>query len=134
MIWSYNARYDWSWWMLYVLFSHFRPRDGKFRPMREHPRVYVCRFNLKVYIGKVTRSVILWGYHPTLKLSGIPTFTLIVSLTYSMDNIEINLQYSIKFLAIGIYMSRGYSATPLWGLSRNSADAGIFSWKFLGYI
>ena len=26
--------------------------------------------------------VILWGYHPTLKLSGIPTFTLIISLTY----------------------------------------------------
>ena len=24
-------------------------------------------------------------------------------------------------------MSRGYSATPLWGLSRNSAVAGIFS-------
>ena len=23
-------------------------------------------------------------------------------------------------------MSRGYSATPLWGLSRNSAVAGIF--------
>ena len=31
--------------------------------------------------------VILWGYHPTLKLSGILTFNLIVSLTYSMDNI-----------------------------------------------
>ena len=30
--------------------------------------------------------VILWGYHPTLKFSGIPTFTLILSLTYSMDN------------------------------------------------
>ena len=25
--------------------------------------------------------VILWGYHPTLKLSGIPTFNLILSLT-----------------------------------------------------
>ena len=24
--------------------------------------------------------------------------------------------------------------TPLWGLSRNSAVAGIFSWKSLGYI
>ena len=31
--------------------------------------------------------VIFWDYHPTLKLSGIPTFTLIVSLTYSIDNI-----------------------------------------------
>ena len=28
--------------------------------------------------------VILWGYYPTLKLSGIPTFT---SIVYSMDNI-----------------------------------------------
>ena len=27
----------------------------------------------------------LWGYHHSLKLSGIPTFTLIVSLTYNMD-------------------------------------------------
>ena len=26
-------------------------------------------------------------------------------------------------------MSRGYSATPLWGLCRISAVAGIFSWK-----
>ena len=41
--------------------------------------------------------VILWGYHPTLKLSGIPTFTLIISLTYSMDNILIKLQYSKNF-------------------------------------
>ena len=27
------------------------------------------------------------GYHPTLKLSGIPTFTFIVSITHRMDNI-----------------------------------------------
>ena len=27
------------------------------------------------------------GYHPTLKLSGFPTFTFIVSLTHRMDNI-----------------------------------------------
>ena len=31
-------------------------------------------------------------------------------------------------------MSRGYSATPLWGVSRNSAVAGIFGGKCLGYI
>ena len=31
--------------------------------------------------------VFLAGYHPTLKLSGIPTFTFIVSLTHRMDNI-----------------------------------------------
>ena len=31
--------------------------------------------------------VFFGGYHPTLKLSGIPTFTFIVSLTHRMDNI-----------------------------------------------
>ena len=36
---------------------------------------------------KVTRPSFLGGYHPTLKLSGIPTFTFIVSLTHRMDNI-----------------------------------------------
>ena len=36
---------------------------------------------------KVTRPSFLGGYHPTLKLSGFPTFTFIVSLTHRMDNI-----------------------------------------------
>ena len=37
---------------------------------------------------KVTRhSFFGGGYHPTLKLSGIPIFTFIVSLTHRMDNI-----------------------------------------------
>ena len=36
---------------------------------------------------KVTRPSFLGGYHPTLKLSGIPTFTFIASLTHRMDNI-----------------------------------------------
>ena len=36
---------------------------------------------------KVTRPSFFGGYHPTLKLSGIPTFTFIVSLTHRMDNI-----------------------------------------------
>ena len=31
--------------------------------------------------------VFFGGYHPTLKLSGIPTYTFIVSLTHRMDNI-----------------------------------------------
>ena len=39
------------------------------------------------YIKSLKNEVILWGYHPSLKLSGIPTFPLIVSLTHSMDNI-----------------------------------------------
>ena len=38
-------------------------------------------------VFKVTRPSFLEGYHPTLKLSGIPTFTFIVSLTHRMDNI-----------------------------------------------
>ena len=46
---------------------------------------------------KVTRPSFLGGYHPTLKLSGIPTFTFIVSLTHRMDNIQINLQYNKIF-------------------------------------
>ena len=50
----------------------------------------------KVYYGKllngefkVTRPSFFFGggvYHPTLKLSGIPTITFIVSLTHRMDN------------------------------------------------
>ena len=54
---------------------------------------------------KVTRPSFFFGgggYYPTLKLSGIPSFTFILSLTHRMDNIEINLQYNIKFLAIGV--------------------------------
>ena len=63
---------------------------------------------------KVTRPSFFFGggYHPTLKLSGIPTFTFIASLTHRMDDIYINLQYNIKFLAIGVN-ARGYNATPL---------------------
>ena len=41
-------------------------------------------------IFKVTRPSFFGGeggYHPTLKLSAIPTFTFIVSLTLRMDNI-----------------------------------------------
>ena len=36
---------------------------------------------------KVTRPSFFGGYHPTLTLSGIPTFTFIASLTHRMDNI-----------------------------------------------
>ena len=39
-------------------------------------------------VFKVTRPRFFGGgYHPTLKLSGIPTSTFIVSLTHRMDNI-----------------------------------------------
>ena len=31
-------------------------------------------------------------------------------------------------------MSRGYNATPLWGLSRKSAVAGIFLWRGLHVV
>ena len=36
---------------------------------------------------KVTRPSFFGAYHPTLKLSGIPTFTFSVSLTHRMDNL-----------------------------------------------
>ena len=71
----------------------------KFRLMHVHPRAYVCIIHEKtkgkfpeehhvVWLGKTKHTrykgglrwldpFILWGYHPTLKLSGIPTFTLI---------------------------------------------------------
>ena len=45
-------------------------------------------FKLEKIALKVTRPSFFGGvYHPTLKLSGIPTFTFIVSLTHRMDNI-----------------------------------------------
>ena len=44
-------------------------------------------YNFFLLEFKVTRPSFLGGYHPTLKLSGIPTFTFIVSLTHRMDNI-----------------------------------------------
>ena len=53
-----------------------------------------------------------------LKLPGIPTFTFMVGLTYSMDNIQINLQYSIKFLAIGVNVTWLYCHTSLGSESK----------------
>ena len=41
----------------------------------------------KIYSLRWLDPVFFGGYHPTLKLSGIPTFTFIVSLTHRMDNI-----------------------------------------------
>ena len=44
----------------------------------------------KLIVSSVLRCldpVFFGGYHPTLKLSGIPTFTFIVSLTHRVDNI-----------------------------------------------
>ena len=77
------------------------------------PWRYASKLNIRTLQGYVLRilaflnlrwldPVFLGGYHPTLKLSGIPTFTFIVSLTHRMDNIKINLQCNIKFLAIGV--------------------------------
>ena len=43
--------------------------------------------DLRLRPFKVTRPSFFGGYHPTLKLSGIPTFTFIVTLTHRMDNI-----------------------------------------------
>ena len=44
-------------------------------------------FKVFSWFLKVTRPSFFRGYHPTLNLSGTPTFTFIVSLTYRMDNI-----------------------------------------------
>ena len=48
--------------------------------------VSTCRPKWK-FLLKVTRPSFFGGYHPTLKFSGIPIFTFIVSLTHRMDNI-----------------------------------------------
>ena len=60
----------------------------------------ICKFPISQFEIKVTRPSYFVGQHPTLNLSGIHSFTLILSLTYSMDNVQINLQHSIKFLAM----------------------------------
>ena len=52
--------------------------------------IFVACKKSRAYTGITLRwldLVILWGYYPTLKLSGIPTFTFIVSVTHKMDNI-----------------------------------------------
>ena len=98
MIWSYNAGYDWSWWMLqlmitidlfslYVLFSHFRPRDGKFPPMREHPRVYVCRFNLTVYILNIS-----WAIFILVSSLNIVNLTLSISFPWPILHKQVTYQ------------------------------------------
>ena len=52
---------------------------------------YTCKSFIKLTFGgcclKVTRPSFFRGYHPTLKLSGIPAFTFIVSLTHRIDKI-----------------------------------------------
>ena len=48
---------------------------------------------------KVTQLSYFVRVPSLLFCEGIPTFTLILSLTYSMDNILINLQHSIKFMS-----------------------------------
>ena len=59
---------------------------------------------------KVTRPIFFGGYHLTLKLSGIPTFTFIVSVTHRMDNILINLQYNIQHSEV----SQAWSLHACW--------------------
>ena len=86
---------------------------NKFREKNWNPKIsfaHLRHLTLDNYIWSTPNKlslrwldqVILWGYHPTLKLSGIPTFTFIIGLTHRTDNIWINLQYNIKFLAIGV--------------------------------
>ena len=54
--------------------------------------IYACMYVICALLRKIKHlrwldPVFLGGYHPTLKLSGIPTFTFIVNLTHRMDNI-----------------------------------------------
>ena len=91
--------------------SHFRFSKTFTFKTRIRVKLFLWKWDLFawesfLYYLRWLDPVILWGYHPTLKFSGIPTFTLIISLTYSMDNILINLQYSIKFLAIGVNVTQ----------------------------
>ena len=48
---------------------------------------YTQYWNLKYTELNIQIYLKILQYHPTLKLSGIPTFTCIVSLTHRMDNI-----------------------------------------------
>ena len=54
--------------------------------INDHLLSLPCQMEKNVFL-KWLNPVFLGGYHPTLKLSGIHTFTFIVSLTYRMDNI-----------------------------------------------
>ena len=56
----------------------------------------------RVGLFKVTRPSYFVRLPSYFEALWYTTFTLIASLTYSMDYIQINLQYSIKFLAIGV--------------------------------
>ena len=70
--------------------SFFRHFKGNFKGKRYDSAVPPVSFFPKSPCCHQLRRldpVILWVYHPTLKLSGILTFNVIVSLTYSMDNI-----------------------------------------------
>ena len=59
-------------------------RSTPWRPVK----LEISPISVETRFLKVTRPSFFWGgYHPTLKLSGIPTSTFIVSLTHRMDNI-----------------------------------------------
>ena len=70
--------------------SFLRHFKGNFKGKRYDSAVqtnfFFPKFSLLPSV-KVTRPSYFVGYQPTLKLSSIPTFTLILSLTYSIDNI-----------------------------------------------
>ena len=51
---------------------------------RDQAKSKVLKIVSENFVLRWLDPVILWGYYPTLKLSGIPTFT---SIVYSMDNI-----------------------------------------------
>ena len=68
-----------------------RPRLAYEAAASHLPRTHLIPGKLKIlrkyHLLRWLDPVFLGGYHPTLKLSGIPTFTFIVSLTHRMYNI-----------------------------------------------
>ena len=58
-------------------------------PKKKQNQIW-CAKKSSAYEIEILRSldpVFLEGYHPTLKLSGIPSFIFIVNPTHRMDNI-----------------------------------------------
>ena len=69
----------------YQPFPHLSLQNFASITIQNNFTITVCRE--KSELLRWLDPVFLGGYHPTSKLSGIPTFTFIVSLTHRMDNI-----------------------------------------------
>ena len=65
---------------------YFLLKSGFDNTSKDTAIVIIIMLEHKQFLRRLD-PVFLGGYHPTLKLSGIPTFTFIVSLTHRMHNI-----------------------------------------------